>query len=74
MALVQHWASSCTKERNEQCEISDHQENCSKGIDPLNNSYMTDVMIIAELLLLKGRKRDIERERDQPGVKFKRDG
>lgn len=56
MALVQHWASSCTKERNEQCEISDHQENCSKGIDPLNNSYMTDVMIIGELLLLKGRK------------------
>lgn len=34
-----------------------HQENCSKGIDPPNNSYMTDVMIAAELLLLRETQR-----------------
>lgn len=41
-----------SEERREHCEVLDPQEICSKGIDPLNNSYMTDVMIIAEFLLL----------------------
>lgn len=43
--------------RGRNTEALAHQENCSKGIDPLNNSYMTDVMIIAELLLLRERNR-----------------
>lgn len=59
MALVQCSASSCvlSDERKELSEVLDHQENCSTDIDPLNNSYMTNVMIIAELLLLRGGNR-----------------
>lgn len=61
MALVQHWASSCTKERNEQCEISDHQENCSKGIDPLNNSRCDDHCRITSPQREKARYRERKR-------------
>lgn len=52
-----------SEERREHCEVLDPQEICSKGIDPLNNSYMTDVMIIAEFLLLGERSRVQRRAR-----------
>lgn len=38
----------------------------AKALILLNNSYMTDVMIIAESLLLRERSREREREMNAP--------
>lgn len=37
-----------SEQRRQHGRDSHPHENCSKSIDPLNNSYMTDVMIVAE--------------------------
>lgn len=50
-------------QRREHREALDPHENCSRGIDPLNNSYMTDVMIIAEFPLLRERGKPKARRR-----------
>lgn len=73
LCCVSSWASVWREEGTLWSLTVDHQENCSKGIDPLNNRYMTDVMILAELLLLREREGARRRRTDlatQPTMKL----
>lgn len=48
-AVVSSWVPVWLKREGSCSETSEHQENCSRAIDPLN-SYMTDMMMLAELV------------------------
>lgn len=57
-----------SEERKEHCEalLKTMKKIAAKALILLNNSYMTDVMIIAELLLLTERSRESEKEMNVP--------